>query len=123
MLDAAAAFVGGLNAHARVPGGYAVVRSVATMQLEDVQPSYFLAETCKYLFLIADPGFLKAREHGSCGCPGGTSFMWAAVQVEVDAGSLHPASSFIAHTWQSNEHVSADRWLTHALSFGCNKLW
>ena len=64
MLDAAAAFVGGLNAHARVPGGYAVVRSVATMQLEDVQPSYFLAETCKYLFLIADPGFLEAREHG-----------------------------------------------------------
>ena len=63
VLDAAAAFVGGLNAHARVPGGYAVVRSVATMQLEDVQPSYFLAETCKYLFLIADPGFLEAREH------------------------------------------------------------
>ncbi len=60
-MDAAAAFVGGLNAHARVPGGYAVVRSVDTMQLEDVQPSYFLAETCKYLFLIADPSFLQAR--------------------------------------------------------------
>ena len=61
MLDAAGAFVAGLNTHARVPGGYAVVRSVASMALEDVQPSYFLAETCKYLFLIADPRFLQAR--------------------------------------------------------------
>ena len=61
VLDAAGAFVAGLNAHARVPGGYAVVRSVASMALEDVQPSYFLAETCKYLFLIADPSFLQAR--------------------------------------------------------------
>lgn len=53
--------VAGLNAHARVPGGYAAVGSVASMALDDVQPSYFLAETCMYLFLIADPSFLQAR--------------------------------------------------------------
>ncbi|KAK9826719.1 hypothetical protein WJX81_001107 [Elliptochloris bilobata] len=63
VLDAAAAFVAGLNAHARVPGGFAVVRSVASMALEDVQPSYFLAETCKYLFLIADPTFLQGGDY------------------------------------------------------------
>jgi len=61
VLDAAGAMVAGLNAHARVPGGYAAVGSVASMALDDVQPSYFLAETCMYLFLIADPSFLQAR--------------------------------------------------------------
>ena len=108
MLDAAAAFVAGLNAHARVPGGYAVVRSVATMQLEDVQPSYFLAETCKYIFLIADPGFLQARK---CGLfiqwlAWGPFLTIEAVVLENDSRDSRHSSSVIAllSSWTSLWH-------------------
>mmetsp|Transcript_8743 Transcript_8743/g.25800 ORF Transcript_8743/g.25800 Transcript_8743/m.25800 type:complete len:550 (+) Transcript_8743:98-1747(+) len=41
---------------ARTPHGYASVRDVRTGQLEDSMPSYFLAETVKYLYLLFDPG-------------------------------------------------------------------
>lgn len=34
-----------LNAHTRVKGGFASIRDVTTMQLEDHQHSFFLAET------------------------------------------------------------------------------
>lgn len=43
-----------LNKHARVPAGFAAVKSVATMTQEDHTPSYFLAETLKYLYLLFD---------------------------------------------------------------------
>ena len=48
-----------LNRHARVEGGYASVRSVASMEKEDHMHSFFLAETCKYLFLLANDTFWK----------------------------------------------------------------
>ncbi len=48
-----------LNRHARVDGGYASVRSVGNMEKEDHMHSFFLAETCKYLFLLANDSFWK----------------------------------------------------------------
>ena len=37
--------VNSLNSHTKVEGGFASVRDVTTMQLEDHQHSFFLAET------------------------------------------------------------------------------
>ena len=47
-----------------VPGGYASVRDVRRMTKEDHQPSFFLAETVKYLYLLFDDpgGFLTRRD-------------------------------------------------------------
>lgn len=42
-----------------VEGGWASVQSMQTRQLEDHMPSYFLAEACKYLFLLFDDSFLQ----------------------------------------------------------------
>jgi hypothetical protein len=49
------AFLDGLIAHARTDAGFTVVTSVATMARGDLMPSYFLAETLKYLYLIFAP--------------------------------------------------------------------
>ncbi|XP_075662116.1 uncharacterized protein LOC142631717 isoform X2 [Castanea sativa] len=42
----------------KVEGGFASVKDVTTMQLEDHQHSFFLTETCKYLYLLFDDSFL-----------------------------------------------------------------
>ncbi|EXB42065.1 putative alpha-mannosidase I MNS5 [Morus notabilis] len=55
--------VNSLNAHTKVEGGFASVRDVTTMQLEDHQHSFFLAETCKYLFLLFDDSFLAEQNY------------------------------------------------------------
>ncbi|EIE19324.1 seven-hairpin glycosidase [Coccomyxa subellipsoidea C-169] len=52
-----------LNRHARVDGGYASVRSVGSMEKEDHMHSFFLAETCKYLFLLANDSFWKGGNY------------------------------------------------------------
>ncbi|XP_055826499.1 alpha-mannosidase I MNS5 isoform X1 [Solanum dulcamara] len=52
-----------LNAHTRVKGGFASIRDVTTMQLEDHQHSFFLAETCKYLYLLFDDSFLLNQNY------------------------------------------------------------
>lgn len=44
-LDVGESIVNSLNLHTKVEGGYASVRDVTTMQLEDHQHSFFLAET------------------------------------------------------------------------------
>ncbi len=38
----------------RVQYGYAQVRDVVSKQLDDRMSSFFLAETCKYLYLLFD---------------------------------------------------------------------
>ena len=43
-----------INKHTRAPHGHASVRDVQRKKLEDHQPSFFLAETCKYLYLLFD---------------------------------------------------------------------
>ncbi|XP_075661401.1 alpha-mannosidase I MNS5-like isoform X2 [Castanea sativa] len=47
----------------KVEGGFASVKDVTTMQLEDHQHSFFLAETCKYLYLLFDDSFLVDRNY------------------------------------------------------------
>lgn len=44
-----------LNSITRVSNGYASVQNVLTRALSDIMPSFFLAETCKYLYLTFDP--------------------------------------------------------------------
>lgn len=58
-LDAGAAMIESLFSLNWVEGGWASVQSVHTKQLEDHMPSYFLAEACKYLYLLFDDSFLQ----------------------------------------------------------------
>ena len=44
-----------LVAHCRVEAGYTVLKSVVTKEKGDLMPSYFLAETLKYLYLLFAP--------------------------------------------------------------------
>lgn len=55
--------VNSLNRYTRVEGGFASVKDVATMKLEDHQHSFFLAETCKYLYLLFDNSFLVDQNY------------------------------------------------------------
>jgi mannosidase alpha-like ER degradation enhancer 2 len=48
-------FLDSLVAHARTDDGFTVLTSVETMAKGDLMPSYFLAETLKYLYLIFAP--------------------------------------------------------------------
>jgi mannosidase alpha-like ER degradation enhancer 2 len=48
-------FFEGLLAHCRTDAGYTVLQSVVTKEKGDLMPSYFLAETLKYLYLIFAP--------------------------------------------------------------------
>jgi mannosidase alpha-like ER degradation enhancer 2 len=48
-------FLDALVAHARTDDGFTVLTSVETMARGDLMPSYFLAETLKYLYLIFAP--------------------------------------------------------------------
>jgi hypothetical protein len=51
-----------INDFMRVENGYASIENVNTHSLTDHMPSYFLAETCKYLYLIFDPDhFLHSK--------------------------------------------------------------
>ncbi|KAL6524395.1 Alpha-mannosidase I mns5 [Orobanche hederae] len=62
-LEVGESIVDSLNLHTRVGGGFASVRDVTTMELEDHQHSFFLAETCKYLYLLFDDSFLANRNY------------------------------------------------------------
>jgi mannosidase alpha-like ER degradation enhancer 2 len=41
--------------HCRTEDGYATLKSVVTNEKKDLMPSYFLAETLKYLYLLFSP--------------------------------------------------------------------
>ncbi|GAB2269884.1 Alpha-mannosidase I mns5 [Dionaea muscipula] len=62
-LEVGESIVKSLNAYTKVEGGFASVRDVTTMQLEDHQHSFFLSETCKYLYLLYDDSFLAKRNY------------------------------------------------------------
>ncbi|WVZ73721.1 hypothetical protein U9M48_021999 [Paspalum notatum var. saurae] len=62
-LEVGEAIVGSLNYYSKVDGGFASVRDVSTMELEDHQHSFFLSETCKYLFLLYDDSFLRNQNY------------------------------------------------------------
>ncbi|XP_038688325.1 alpha-mannosidase I MNS5 isoform X2 [Tripterygium wilfordii] len=57
-LEVGESIIDSLCLYTKVEGGFASIRDVTTMQLEDHQHSFFLAETCKYLYLLFDDSFL-----------------------------------------------------------------
>ncbi|HEX9460100.1 MAG TPA: glycoside hydrolase family 47 protein [Thermoanaerobaculia bacterium] len=48
-------FFDALVEHCRTDAGYTTLKSVVTMEKSDLMPSYFLAETLKYLYLLFAP--------------------------------------------------------------------
>ncbi|KAJ7956280.1 alpha-1,2-Mannosidase [Quillaja saponaria] len=62
-IEVGESIVNSLNLYTKVEGGFASIRDVTTMQLEDHQHSFFLAETCKYLYLLFDDSFLADRNY------------------------------------------------------------
>ncbi len=53
-LQAGRLFLSSLETHTRVACGFAAVQDVNTRELANVMPSFFLSETCKYLYLLFD---------------------------------------------------------------------
>jgi ER degradation enhancer, mannosidase alpha-like 2 len=54
-LEMGRTFFEGLVTHCRTDAGYTVLKDVVTKEKGDLQPSYFLAETLKYLYLLFAP--------------------------------------------------------------------
>lgn len=54
-LEMGRTFFEGLVAHCRTEAGYTVLKDVTTKEKGDLMPSYFLAETLKYLYLLFAP--------------------------------------------------------------------
>ncbi|XP_058115577.1 alpha-mannosidase I MNS5 isoform X2 [Magnolia sinica] len=62
-MEVGESIVKSLNTYTKVEGGFASVKDVTTMQLEDHMHSFFLAETCKYLYLLFDDSFLANQNY------------------------------------------------------------
>jgi mannosidase alpha-like ER degradation enhancer 2 len=56
-------FLDGLIAHCRTDAGYTTLKNVVTKEKGDLMPSYFLAETLKYLYLIFAPDSVLDFRH------------------------------------------------------------
>ncbi len=56
-------FLDSLVAHCRTDAGYTTLKSVVTKEKGDLMPSYFLAETLKYLYLIFAPDSVLDFRH------------------------------------------------------------
>jgi hypothetical protein len=52
-----------LRKFCRTPDGYTVLRSVVTKEKGDLQHSFWLAETLKYLYLLFEPAALDFEAH------------------------------------------------------------
>jgi hypothetical protein len=63
-LMAGKVFLDSIDSFTRTSCGYATVTDVSTMALADTMPSFFLSETCKYLFLLFDEdNFVNTRPY------------------------------------------------------------
>ncbi len=62
-LEMGRTFLDALAARCRTPGGYTVLKSVETGEKGDLMPSYFLAETLKYLYLTFAPDDALDLDH------------------------------------------------------------
>jgi mannosidase alpha-like ER degradation enhancer 2 len=62
-LDMGRVFLESLKAECRIPNGYTVLKDVATREKGDLMPSYFLAETLKYLYLTFAPDSALDFDH------------------------------------------------------------
>jgi mannosidase alpha-like ER degradation enhancer 2 len=54
-LEMGRTFFAGLRDHCRTDAGYTILKDVTTKEKGDLMPSYFLAETLKYLYLLFAP--------------------------------------------------------------------
>jgi mannosidase alpha-like ER degradation enhancer 2 len=54
-LEMGRTFFESLVAHCRTDAGYTALKNVVTKEKGDLMPSYFLAETLKYLYLLFAP--------------------------------------------------------------------
>jgi mannosidase alpha-like ER degradation enhancer 2 len=54
-LEMGRTFFEGIVAHCRTDAGYTTLKDVTTLEKGDLMPSYFLAETLKYLYLLFAP--------------------------------------------------------------------
>jgi mannosidase alpha-like ER degradation enhancer 2 len=62
-LEMGKTFLDALVTHTRTPDGYTTIKSVETMAQDDLMPSYFLAETLKYLYLMFAPDSAVDLDH------------------------------------------------------------
>lgn len=62
-LEVGETIVNSLNHYTKVDGGFASISDVTTMNHEDHQHSFFLSETCKYLYLLFDDTFLADKNY------------------------------------------------------------
>lgn len=62
-LEMGRTFFDALVAHCRTASGYTVLKSVVTREKGDLMPSYFLAETLKYLYLLFAPEKVLDLDH------------------------------------------------------------
>jgi glycosyl hydrolase family 47 len=62
-LEMGKVFFESLAAHCRTDTGYTVLKNVTTMEKGDLMPSYFLAETLKYLYLLFAPDSTLDFDH------------------------------------------------------------
>ena len=53
-LTAGSLFLDSIEKNTRTSCGYASISNIGSMEMADNMPSYFLSETCKYLFLLFD---------------------------------------------------------------------
>ena len=53
-LIAGRSFLQAIESHARTECGYAAIKDITVMEMDDDMPSYFLSETCKYMYLLFD---------------------------------------------------------------------
>jgi len=60
--DMGRVFFDSLVAHCRTDAGYTTLKNVVTKEKGDLMPSYFLAETLKYLYLLSAPETLNFNE-------------------------------------------------------------
>lgn len=56
-------FLDSLQAHCRTDAGYTILKSVVTKEKGDLMPSYFFAETLKYLYLLFAPDDVLDFKH------------------------------------------------------------
>ena len=63
-LSAGSVFLDAVENNTKTDCGYASVSNIATLQLTNNMPSFFLSETCKYLYLLFDEGnFIHDRPY------------------------------------------------------------
>jgi len=62
-LEMGRVFFEDLKRYCRVDGGYTILKNVVTKEKGDLMPSYFLAETLKYLYLLFTPDDPADFEH------------------------------------------------------------